>query len=161
MSALLVGLDNPQSSDPRYALYPAPSGCTGHNIMRMMQLAKPDMTLRQYVNIPKINLLPIATVPRGRKQWLQQAGQNLVEQLRNSSYTHVVLLGNDVRNSVLPYVLHGAKFPGELKWIHDTTAVDGEPNFSIAWVPHPSGRNHWYNARGRKKRVGKFLVEAL
>ena len=29
----------------------------------------------------------------------------------------------------------------------------------VTWIPHPSGRNHFYNKRSNAMKVGRFLRE--
>jgi hypothetical protein len=146
---LIVGLDNPQSSDPRYALYSRPSGCAGSRLLAMMRLAQPDFLERAYLNIPKTNLFPVGPVPsRDRRTMLRAAGLVLLSQLEGRG-TKVVLLGTEVRDAVMRH--------------DDRPEVDFAEYEAIygshyAWIPHPSGRNRLYNSREVKLAVGTFLV---
>lgn len=156
--ALFVGLDNPQSSDPRYALFPRPANCAGANLLKMMRMADTEFTERQYINIPKTNLFPVGRWPTvgGKSSWIVAAARLLVEQLVGSG-SHVVLFGSDVRDAVISSALL-TKPPKEMEWVRN---VENSRGFNLCWLPHPSGRNRWYNARGRKKRVGSFLLEVV
>jgi len=149
---LIVGLDNPQSSDPRYALFPHPSGCAGHRLMNMMMEVSDSLTRRMYIAVPKSNLFPCGRIPtKGRKGHMTVAAAVLVASLSGTD-KKVVLLGNEVRNAVL-----GESF-GK-KWPPAKFAVMHGGNY--AWIPHPSGRNPYYNNERKRKKIGRFLCKMV
>lgn len=141
-----MGLDNPQSSDPRHALFPYPEGCSGNRLMRMMQEAAPSFDRSAYVSIAKTNLWPIGPAPRAERRLKNMmAAGAMVEQLREQKVT-VVLMGKEVAEAFYELL------PGEMKVFR----ISGKPKFY--WIPHPSGRNHYYNDKARRAKVGRFLV---
>lgn len=153
---LLVGLDNPQSSDPRYALYPYPSGCAGWRLWAsVIQIHDPMFTERAYMRIPKTNLFPVGSAVRCGKRAVEQAGELLRLQLRGQS-KHVVLLGTVVRDAVMGRNTGECEHP-----MASFVRLKQGDNTQYAWIPHPSGRNHFYNSRENQKRIGKFIRELL
>lgn len=150
MNLLFVGLDNPQSSDPRYALWPSPAGCAGHRLLMMMQRAWPDFKTSGYLRIARTNLFPIGMCPRAfRTSALRIAGEHLVNQTRGKPDLRVVLFGTEVADAVIG----GMKYkPLKFVVMEETSYV---------FVPHPSGRNRYYNNEMNSRRVGKFLVKLL
>ena len=149
---LFVGLDNPQSHDPRYALFPRPSGCAGHRLFEMMMEVDKHFDRAQYVAIPKTNLFPIGMCPTAQKKdWLEMAGSLVKAQLAGQA-KNVVLFGNDVRDAIFHSDITQ---PKAMEWIQF-----GTDNTRYAWVPHPSGRNHYYNDTRRRRKVARFLQEA-
>jgi len=147
---LLVGLDNPQSSDPRYALFPHPSGCAGHRLMKMMQEVDKDFTRREYVAIPKTNLFPAGRKPRTPGPQVVGIAGTLLQMQLEGTKKIVVLLGNEVRDAVFnpKKAQPKAMVLSELGGTH------------FAWIPHPSGRNPYYNDTRRRRKVARFLHEA-
>jgi hypothetical protein len=121
-------MNNPISSAPEHALYPHPPGCTGHRILGLLQSRLPDVTRAQYLQaFDRRNLLSSRVWNRGQAM---EAGLNFVREMRDTGAT-VVVLGAQTRDAlrlrhelVLPIVEHG-----------------------VTWrqLPHPSGRNLWYN----------------
>lgn len=145
MRLLIVGLDNPQSGDPRHALYPVPRGCTGYRLWQMMQDVQ-ELQVRAYVNIPKTNLFPCG---RMEKRLVESAGSLVQSQIRSGKWS-AVLLGAVVRDAVMPVLRDYA--PGEWCALQKSARV--------CWIPHPSGRNHAYNDKKFRRKIGKFLWEA-
>lgn len=148
---LLVGLDNPQSNDPRHALFPYPPGCSGYRLMQFIQLADPNFTRMQYVSVHKTNLFPVGMAPKrgaGRARKLADAAVLLHGQLSGTG-RKVVLLGDEVARAVLGDLI-------ELGGLKECTfeRIDG---VHYAWIPHPSGRNHYYNDEGARLKIGQFL----
>lgn len=144
---LLVGLDNPQSNDPRHALFPSPPGCSGYRLMKFMQAADPKFTRMQYVSIQKTNLFPVGACPtKKRTLALARAGALLREQVSGTN-RRVVLMGQEVATAVLGEV---RRAPSMFEFIK----LDGA---QYAWIPHPSGRNHHYNDAKARREAGRFL----
>ena len=151
MKVLLVGLDNPQSSDPRHALFPRPAGCTGDRLLGIIQSVDAEFSMSEYHAVPKTNLFPVGACPKKFKAvYLVEAGQHLRAQLRGRG-AKIVLLGNDVRAAVFQTATAPEK-PGEFVKFFGA---------EYAWIPHPSGRNHYYNDPKHVKKIGKFLLETL
>lgn len=147
MPLLLVGMDNPQSSDPRYALFPHPPGCTGHRLWQIMKEVNPDISVSIYGNIVKTNLFQVGAYD---EKMAEKAGDVLRFQIYTAGW-NAVLLGNRVTDAVAPGVR--LKYPAA-KW---SSFGIGK----VAWLPHPSGRNHFYNDLANRRMVGEFLVKEM
>lgn len=147
---LLVGLDNPQSTDPRYALYHYPVGCAGWRLChQIIGLADgTNWTERRYNAIAKTNLFPVGSSVKCGKRAVEQAGELLRLQLRGQD-KRVVLLGDVVRRAVMCGM-------SDVEMMNWTLLMTGDST-RYAWIPHPSGRNHFYNKRENAMKVGKFL----
>jgi len=142
---LLVGLDNPQSSDPKHALWPRPANCAGYRLHQMIKLVDPTFSERHYLSIPRTNLFPVGPCPKSYKsEALRQAGELIRRQLEGQG-TYVVCLGNDVRNAVIE--------ASNLK----ATMFYEQLGSYYTWLPHPSGRNRDYNEKKMQRKVGAFL----
>lgn len=130
MKPVLVGIDNPHSSDDRHALYPGPPGCTGWRIWQMIRLMRPDVTASQYaLAFSRCNISSSPTFVKGET---------------------VVLLGEDVRKRVEE--LYG-EIPRQL--IHPTV----RRGVTFRQVPHPSGMNRFYNDPTQRDLVALLLAE--
>ena len=149
MKPLLLGMNNPLSDDPEFDLYPYPEGSAGWRLWKMLP---EGTTRRQYLDMfDRRNLL------RAR-EWDQRAAraaaQELLPELGGRA---VIVLGTQVRAAL------GLPKAEPLAWrMVSGPPVDGRVSFlfSYAALPHPSGRNMWYNAPTNREAVGKFLVEA-
>ena len=139
---LLIGMNNPISSPPEYALYPLPEGCTGNRLWKMLH-ARTQASMANYRDVfERRNLV------RGKTFDGIQARARAYEvcvELRGSGRS-IVLLGNDVREAF-----------GHQKLLIHPQEIDG-----CTWrqIPHPSGRNRWYNAP-ENVRLAELLLEEL
>lgn len=147
MSILLVGLDNPLSSDPRYALHPIPSTSTGGRIIAMINDVG-KITTGEYHSIPKVNLFPVGPMPKIKGKAYATANASSMVASMNGSGRRVILLGNQVRDAFA----FAATISDKPMIFEDT----GGTNY--AWIPHPSGRNLYYSNIRAKRKVGRFLV---
>lgn len=145
---LLVGLDNPQSRDPRHALFPYPPGCTGHRLWKMMRDQDEHFSRQMYHNISKTNLFPTGPVPTD-KSFHRVAGDLLRVQLEGQNQ-RAVLLGAVVRDSVLATQVQ--EMPDAMQFVIVQDAW-------YAWIPHPSGRNRDYNVPAYREKVGRWLLK--
>ncbi len=139
---ILIGMNNPVSSNPDHALFPVPEGCTGNRLWRMLE-SRTRATRANYRDVfERRNLV------RGKTWNMMQASARAHEitvELRGTGRT-VVLLGQDVRQAFC--------HPKQL--IHPQD-IDG-----VIWrqLPHPSGRNHWYN-NPENVKLAELLLEEL
>ena len=98
---LLVGLHNPLSPEPKYALYPRPEGCTGWRLLRMLG---PAFTERDYLRaFDRVDLLDHheQVGGKGYTARLRRGHTRLLDYIIEGQYTTVVLLGTDVWRAVL------------------------------------------------------------
>lgn len=138
---VLLGMNNPLHADPKYALFPHPPGCTGWRIWQMLRSRVPECTRGDYLEtFDRRNL--VNSVHWSAEQAREAAGQ-LKTALRGRV---VVVLGTTVRIALgLPQVL-----------IHPQE-IEG-----VTWrqIPHPSGRNLFYNDEVNRSLVA-MLLESL
>ncbi len=133
MTPVLVGMVNPISTRPEHALYPAPEGCTGHRIFQMLKSRVPEVTTRDYLRVfRRVNLCVGEWSPMAARR----RAADLIEEASGETTT-MVLLGREVQR-----VFGLATGP-------DILPRYGEELFAGSTVfrrlPHPSGRNLWYN----------------
>jgi len=136
---ILIGMNNPVSSSPGHELFPYPPGCTGHRIFELLQSRVPAVTRRQYLDrFDRRNLVPL---PVWDKQMARARAMQLEQELWFTGRT-IVLLGGDVANAFRhPRLLLHPQVIGGCTWRQ---------------VPHPSGRNLWFN-----DEKNRFLVASL
>ena len=142
---LLVGLHNPLSPEPEFALYPRPVGCTG---WRLFQMLGPALTERDYLRaFDRVDLLEHHEQVNGKgyTSRLRRGRIRLIEHVIEGQYTTVVLLGTDVWRAVLGVP---KMRPPWLCW--KTVPIVGIRRPMLVrylTLPHPSGRNRWYQDR--------------
>lgn len=139
---VLVGMNNPVSSEPQHALFPYPPGCTGHRLLAMLQSRVPSVTRRQYLE--RFDRRNVVSMQRFDAKTAKQGAIKLEQEFWGSGRT-VVLLGAD------------------------TVAAFGHPRFllhpqligGVTWrqIPHPSGRNLWYNDEVNRTLVASLLED--
>jgi hypothetical protein len=132
---VLVGMNNPLHSNPRYALFPAPSGVTGHRIWTMLRATVgEDMWRDTYMqSFDRRNVL-------NSREWdKKQArieGPRLWRELGGRT---VVLFGREVLSAI------GLQQQMPLVWQGPDPFRSGPQPARWCYMPHPSGLNHWYN----------------
>lgn len=135
-------MNNPVSTLPGYELYPLPKGCTGNRIYEMLKSRVPNVTMRQYTDFfERKNLVRGVDYDNTRAK---ARAYELMLELEGSGRT-VVLFGQDVR----------AAFGHPRLLIHPQ--VIGGCTFRQ--LPHPSGRNFWYNNPDNTKLAALLLEE--
>lgn len=139
---VLIGMNNPLSSDPRHALFPAPEGCTGHRIFMMLQSQNPGLSRADYLRVfDRRNLLQA-------RAWDARAARGAAPALwAGLAGRRAVVLGSATRAALgLPRV-------PEVRW-----GEDG----GVWWclLPHPSGRCLWYNDPAQRA-VAALLLDEL
>jgi hypothetical protein len=141
MKPLLVGMNNPLSRDPQYALYPDPPRCTG---WRIWQLLDPPMTHDEYLEAyARTNIVE-------GQAWSAERARLNVNRIRDMmSGRRTVLFGAEVRIA-MGWAKHAL-----LTW----HALSGTGQFAL--LPHPSGRNQWFNDARNRIIAARILREAL
>lgn len=122
----LVGMNNPHSADPRFALAPHPRGVAGHNLWRMTNEVCGVPRAQYMRTLHRINLCvgedydPTAARDAAEKLWPMLEG------------TRVILLGDAVRKSC---------------WLPKLELFNWYERDGVKWcqLPHPSGLNRLYN----------------
>lgn len=136
---LLVGEVNPYGSDPYYALYPAPDGCSGERLCRLvMGLDRADY-LRRF---DRTNLCDGA--------WLLKTARrkaaNLIEESAKLCRP-IVLLGRKVASAF--------SAPGTPP--QSSLTVDHYCGAALISIPHPSGLCRKWSEPGVIERVRELL----
>jgi hypothetical protein len=142
MRPLLIGMDNPVSQRPEHALYPHPVGCTGWRLWKMVCLVR-EMERHQYcAQLERMNLVT--------GSWNMAVARKAAADLLFSGRLddrNMCLLGTDVwRAFGLPLAVPAC---GSHRAGSTTTFYR---------VPHPSGRNLWYNDVQNRRQVGRLIV---
>lgn len=144
MKPIILGMNNPLSSDPAHALYPSPEGCTGHRLWRMLH-ARTGASRSEYLEaFDRRNLVGQRTWSR-MSEAREAASHFLRELMGHVEPITVLVLGAEPRDAIrLPRVL-----------------VKPVEMYGVTWrlVPHPSGRNLWYNVKGNRETVELLLEE--
>lgn len=125
-----------------HALFPYPPGCTGHRLWRMTGLAR-----SQYVAIPRRNVIkkyPGRDSVRGGDAFpMSNARAGAKELLPELLGHHVVFMGKATAKA---FDLRGEFLDWHM----------GKP-FNWAILPHPSGRNRWYNRESNRAAAEEFM----
>lgn len=136
---VLLGMNNPLSLRPEHALFPHPPGCTGHRIYGLLCLKFPDMLRHEYLEgFERVNLV--------EGHWsMRRARENVPAFVEKYQGRTVLLFGEAVRTAL--------KLPKRLILPLER---DG-----IVWrqLPHPSGRNLWYNDPRSRELAASLLAE--
>jgi hypothetical protein len=120
---LLLGLDNPHSRDPRWALMPWPRGSAGHRLFCLS-----GMRWSEYrASFDRANACDV------------QSPETF------SGRTTLVLGKGAWRRIGHPDVEFFSRIFGP------------EPGTVYVLVPHPSGRNHFYNSSKNRLRVSRLM----
>lgn len=135
---LFLGEDNPQSSDPFFALYPAPERCAG------------DRLCNYILRMPEDNYLAC---------WRTNLCHDGPWNLRRARARADVLLGQHTPWGVI--VVLGAKVA---KIAGKCVGIELEPfkayetmSGYIVYLPHPSGRNLVWNSRDMREKARDLL----
>ncbi len=132
---------HPRHDPEWHALFPYPAGCAGARLMDLMGL-----TRREYISIPRRNVIP---------HWPGRNGSGDAFPMREARECAARMLPMLIGHNVLFVGLSVARAfklePYPVVTWHDCKA------FNWAVLPHPSGRNRWYNGLGNKRATEEFL----
>lgn len=144
---VLVGMNNPHGTDPRYALYPLPERATGWRIWQMIREQDPDVSMSDYRDaFDRRNLL---TGPWSDARAAPAAGALR----RDVAGRQVVLLGAKLRDLFLT-----SRTPCGRDTLPST---DDDRATYVHWLPHPSGLNPWYNDTANRAVAGRLLLRLM
>lgn len=135
MKPLIVGESNPYGGDDYYALYPAPDGCSGHRLCRLVLW----MSRHKYLDVfDRCNLV--------RGKWsIVVARASAREMLSVDDGRKLILLGSKVSSAFgTPYEPFSA------------SEVGGHP---VLVLPHPSGLCRAWGVQGAYARARECLKE--
>ena len=115
--------------NPEYhALFPHPANCTGHKLWKMTGLSRGD-----YVKITRRNVVALWPGDGFFPVDIARKGAAVLRPLLAGH--HVVFMGRVVAT------VFGHYKPELLTW----RTLGGETGYTWVVLPHPSGRNRWYN----------------
>jgi hypothetical protein len=142
-TVLLLGEDNPVSSEPEFQLYSRPNNCAGHRLQeRVLELPESE-----YLAIWRSNLC----TPR----WNQEQAMKRVWVLLGdiAPWSTIVLLGRKVADTFsVSCRLQGRMIP------FDTASIDtGGRMFRLIALPHPSGRCQAWNDPANYVRAQRLM----
>lgn len=152
---ILVG----ESPGPRcrsdLPLYPHPKNSAGYRLSAMTELGRAEYMRRTQ----RINLFA-EHVPDHR--WSVPAARAAAENLVASDFLtdrEVILLGSRVLAAFFPVGKLNREVESQIRpcQFYRHLGRGGEHSFMWALVPHPSGRNRWYNDGANKAGVYQFL----
>jgi hypothetical protein len=142
---VLLGMNNPHSSDPRDVLSPRFPGSAGCRLYQMVRDVDPTLSENDYLAyLDRRNLVTDGDWSRGRAA---EAGMTMVESLVG---LNVVMLG-----TLVPPAL-GLRYNSA--WYEWTTTHTG---LRYCVAPHPSGLNRIYNEVSYRQRTGKLLADLI
>lgn len=136
----IIGLNNPQSADPRHALYPHDTQSAGYRLWRLVDDVHSTDCANWLTRTQRVNLLSDLVLPRDYRSAARRRGNFLHALICDRV---VVMLGSDVAAAMLheaePFVWSGS-------WVT---------------IPHPSGRNRAYNDPVVRAAAGLLLADIL
>lgn len=148
MRPVLLGMNNPLSSDPRHALYPYPARSAGANLMRIAGIPRS----RWLDLFERRNVLPGA-------QWTHAAARSAGRVLRDELHERcVIILGSEVCEVVWPEALMSRPY----QWQRHQTRSGGVFGTLGGWwarLPHPSGRCRDWNSDWHRAAARVFFEE--
>lgn len=139
---VIIGMNNPHSTDSRADLMPHPSGVAGWRLWRLMADVSPISRGEFCRRTDRRNLLhardwdPIAA---------RRESEGLWETLQDRA---VVVLGQATRNVL---------------WLEDRPPLLWSVSRGVRWclMPHPSGLNRWYNDSVCRAAAGHRLAQLV
>lgn len=143
---LLVGEDNPYGSEPDFALYCYPPGCSGYRLRRILGLPQ-----HQYLALHRKNLCD----GDWSKEQARQRARSLLSP--EAPWRVIVLLGRKVTEAFEKVALDDVP----LVAFSTRTCCSG---MTLVSLPHPSGRNAalWnLQARDRARQIMRELAPEL
>lgn len=139
---VLIGMNNPVSSAPEHALFPHPVGCTGHRLYEMLRERVPTVTRREYLD--RFDRRNVVCGKFYDKKLAREGAAKLEQEFWGSGRT-VVLLGNDTVSAF-----------GHPRLLIHPQIIGG---VTYRQIPHPSGRNLWFNDEDNRRMVAMLLED--
>lgn len=142
-TVLLVGEDNPQSTDPRHALYPYPPRCAGERLCNDIL----DLSTGTYLAIWRTNLCG------GRWNKREASDRSDVLLAPAAPWRTVILLGKKVKDTF--------RFTGDFFSVHNYQhpTLGSEHTWKVISLPHPSGRNLVWNSQAVRDNARALIQE--
>jgi hypothetical protein len=138
---VIVGMTNPLSRRPEHALFTRPEGCTGNRLWKMAT-ARTGISEREWLQMTDRRNLCLGEWNRADAR---VSAREMLLEIENKT---TILLGSEVALCFPSCGMLAQWHRGRATrpWIH---------------LPHPSGRNHWYNDRGMQAGVEILLADLV
>lgn len=153
--AMLVGLDNPKSDDPRMALHPIPENATGGRLVKLIRMREPEYKPGRYLlDFYRVNLYPTGHAPTrgvGFRAQDRSMAAHVMTVLDIVSVGHVILLGRRVTEAFDEVI------GDHLDYLKSAVVEHHGSPITFWSLPHPSGRNYWYNDDANVNAASKLL----
>ena len=144
---VIVGMNNPLGSDPRHALYPHPAGCAGYRLWKLLE-ERTGASRSQYLSVfDRRNLLPTREWTGSREA--RRAAEAILPDIQGRT---ILLLGAEVRKAFGQIDLQPGDFVDVLVFSLS------EKRWRFYYLPHPSGRNLWYNDEANRQLASGLLA---
>lgn len=157
MRLLLIGQAPGPNTDPRLPLFPLPRTSGGGRLCQLMGLRNSRyLALTERINL--LNRYP------GKWQngdvWPLREARIAAESMQPLlAGRRVVLVGRNVADA---FDIRSPFHQWTTLQVRRRCPVSGCPGLAeVAVVPHPSGRNHWYNAEDRRAEARAFWAATL
>lgn len=148
MRPILLGMNNPLSDDARHALFPAPEGCTGHRVWKMLREFDESVSMKRYLEMfDRRNLV-------SGRAWSLAAARDAATLLHGELENYG---GADRAPDVI--VLGGQTWRA-LGLERRTNILHSHGLLSATFwrIPHPSGRNLWYNEERNRRAAARLML---
>lgn len=152
LPVLLLGEDpgSRTHDNPRFALYPAPQGCTGYRLYCLT----PCESRAEYLDRYYRRNVYVRRPDKWSPALAQARARDIVRTyVAESDVKFVVAVGARVRDALLPKGTDWLVGVGRTEEIRPRL----RRYYEVAAIPHPSGRNRWYNEPGNEERVRAFF----
>jgi len=146
---IIVGMNNPLSMRPEHALYPAPRGCAGHRLWSVLHDACGASRSDYLRAFERVNLVT--------GEWSSPAAQMAASaMLPRLASRRVALLGTEVWRA---FELDAGAEVLSCSSIDVVLSIVPRHVEMVRFyrVPHPSGRNRWFNDPINRAAVGRLL----
>lgn len=154
---LLVGEDNPQNTDPRYALWPVPKRgspwCAGRNLQaKILALGH-----HHYYALWRTNLCLAPGAPTWNLNFANARARHLAT--GHHPWHTIVALGRKVTTSFERAIGHEIPTWSWIPHWTESGIQDSDSYFTIVSLPHPSGRARDWNDPANCMRAQELLRE--
>lgn len=136
----ILGLNQPQIGLP--ALHPEPVGCAGHRLWQMVNSVAGTPVSEWMQHTQRVNLLSEPVLSRDYMGAARRRGEWLQGMVGGRT---VILLGKDVADAM----------------DHDYPPLVWAEGRDFVMIPHPSGKNLFYNNPVHREAVGILLADVL
>ena len=145
MKPVVIGMNNPYSNDPRYALYPHPQKSAGYRLYDMLRQAayRENMMVSLVNYVDRFDRFNLVTGEEWNVKEAALGAQSLLGTLQDRK---VVICGKAVAKA---FDLKQPDFSLQKKHQH---------GFDYWVIPHPSGLCREYNDPFTVRRVGDLLL---